>query len=381
MQNKVSLSRFESLPVTVISSFGHNGLDWVHSLLDGHPDIVLMPAYSFFRTLEFFKIKFGCDLKGLTDPKEISKKLSEFLYTDPSYKVVRRQFLHNADQARVFEDSLRFFLEESTQINMTKKLFFGINYSYCIVHGVDLSRIQMVVSQEHVSWHSEEYQKEFNPKFILMMRDPRAGLAGSWKRQAENAGFKRLNPFDFDKGILAGTYLESFYKKSIRNNKSSNIKVMVNERMHEDLDSEMNNLCSWLGIKFQSSCLEETFLGLEWLGESSYLGVDELTEKPPEDFYTIENIEARWRGRLTGDEINMIEFLFSYSFCSYNYKKDFEPKYSNYFKALIKYFFTCITNQEEKISLALILKVFRNLVRRFFILYFPLYVPKIFRIP
>ena len=37
------IKNFSLLPVTILSSFGHNGLDWIHSLLDGHDEIVLMP--------------------------------------------------------------------------------------------------------------------------------------------------------------------------------------------------------------------------------------------------------------------------------------------------------------------------------------------------
>ena len=35
----------------MLSSFGHAGVDWIHSLLDSHKDILIMPAFSFFRTL------------------------------------------------------------------------------------------------------------------------------------------------------------------------------------------------------------------------------------------------------------------------------------------------------------------------------------------
>ena len=282
-----NISSFELLPVTIISSFGHNGLDWIHSLLDSHPNIVLMPAYSFYRTLDFFKLRFGYELTALKDSDGISKELTNFLFTDPSYKVVRRQFLHTKEQAVSFQHSLKYFLEESSLQQGIQKLFYAINYAYSCAYEIDLSRIKMIISQEHVSWHSLEYQEVFDPKFIFMMRDPRAGLAGSWKRQAENAGLKRVNPFDFDKGILLGTYLEKFYQRAFRKDKCSKIKIMVNEKMHENLELEMRDLSSWLNLDFSSSCLEETFLGKEWLGESSYLGVDELQEKPPKNFYNI----------------------------------------------------------------------------------------------
>ena len=89
------LCKFESLPITILSSYGHNGLDWVHSLLDSHPEILLMPAFSFYRTLDFFKLKHGDAFERYND-KQISTKLSSFLYRDESYQVVRRKFLISA---------------------------------------------------------------------------------------------------------------------------------------------------------------------------------------------------------------------------------------------------------------------------------------------
>ena len=31
----------------MLGSFGHAGIDWVHSLLDNHDEILIMPAFSF----------------------------------------------------------------------------------------------------------------------------------------------------------------------------------------------------------------------------------------------------------------------------------------------------------------------------------------------
>ena len=83
----------------------------------------------------------------------------------------------------------------------------------------------------------------------------------------------------------------------------------------------MIQLCNGL-ILLTPSCLEETFLGIEWLGESAYLGVDELSEKPPEDFYDSKNVEARWRGRLKKNDIEMIEVMLNKIFISFKYKLD-----------------------------------------------------------
>ena len=34
--------------IFVLSSFGHAGIDWISSLLDNHPEILIIPSLSFF---------------------------------------------------------------------------------------------------------------------------------------------------------------------------------------------------------------------------------------------------------------------------------------------------------------------------------------------
>ena len=39
----------KKLPLTFLMTFGHCGIDWLHSLLDSHSQILIMPALSFLR--------------------------------------------------------------------------------------------------------------------------------------------------------------------------------------------------------------------------------------------------------------------------------------------------------------------------------------------
>ena len=55
MEKKL-IQKIKKMPLTVLSTFGHNGLDWVHSLIDNHSQILIMPAFSFFRSLERIKL-------------------------------------------------------------------------------------------------------------------------------------------------------------------------------------------------------------------------------------------------------------------------------------------------------------------------------------
>ena len=41
--------------IFILSSFGHSGIDWMNSLLDNHPEILIIPSLSFFRKFEYIK--------------------------------------------------------------------------------------------------------------------------------------------------------------------------------------------------------------------------------------------------------------------------------------------------------------------------------------
>ena len=88
------------LPVVMLGSFGHAGIDWVHSLLDSHPEILIMPAFSFFRTLERIKRGNKLDINNSKNI-EIAKTFSNTFFYDKSYQLKRRQFIISEIQKRL----------------------------------------------------------------------------------------------------------------------------------------------------------------------------------------------------------------------------------------------------------------------------------------
>ena len=117
------------LPVVMLGSFGHAGIDWVHSLLDSHPEILIMPAFSFFRTLERIKRGNKLDINNSKNI-EIAKTFSNTFFYDKSYQLKRRQFIISEIQKKKFESYLLKYLESSTEMNVKKKIFFGNSSSF-----------------------------------------------------------------------------------------------------------------------------------------------------------------------------------------------------------------------------------------------------------
>ena len=54
MKNKKNI---KTIPVAAISTFGHCGIDWLHSLIDSHKEVLIVPPLSFFRKIDILKKK------------------------------------------------------------------------------------------------------------------------------------------------------------------------------------------------------------------------------------------------------------------------------------------------------------------------------------
>ena len=113
----------------VLSSFGHAGIDWVHSLLDGHEEILIAPAFSYYRTYYRFLYRSKINLFLIEDYDYLSKIISDLFYFHPGYKVKRRKFLFNLTEKKNFEKYLKIYLKTDTEI-LEKKIFYAIHFAF-----------------------------------------------------------------------------------------------------------------------------------------------------------------------------------------------------------------------------------------------------------
>ncbi len=360
----------EKLPIFVLQSAGHAGIDWVHSLLDSHSQILLMPAFSFYRTIYKLEKRNSINLKDKSE-LELSKIFADIFCIDASYQLKRRAFIKNDTDKVNFQNNLYEYLINN-EGEFYKKLFYGIHFAFCKIHNIDVSKIKCIVAHEHVTWHFTKYELLFNAKHILVFRNPKASIAGSFYKLRQLNKIETVNAFQFDHVIL--DMISTF--KIFKQNKK-NFFFLQNEKMHEDLKGQTNKLCSWMGINFEESLLEQTFLGKEWKGESSYLAWDELEKKPDEDYYLDKNVEKRWRKVLSKKEILLIETIF------YDYMQELGYNFDNkinFFKKIkgYYYYFTLYLKQ-DRYAYSKSLIIVRNIIRKFLILLFINKVANVFK--
>ena len=196
------------------------------------------------------------------------------------------------------------FLIVEKEFNIEKRLFFAIHYAFAKINKINLDKIKMIVAHEHAPWNCYQYEKHFNSKFVFMLRDPRTTFAGSFRVFQRHKNIP-IN-FQIDMSLLYMVSAEKFFQKMSK----KRILILKNEKMHNNLKLEMRRLCKWLDIKFNKSLLHSTFLGKEWIGDSSYLSKIDLKKPYPKNYYKPANVETRWRGVLDKNTILTIETLF-----------------------------------------------------------------------
>ena len=102
--------KIQNLPIFMLGSFGHAGIDWTHSLLDNHSQILIMPAFSYFRTINKLEKINKINLKKFEDSNFAATTLIKLFCEDKAYDNKRRKFIFNDEQKNIFKKELEFFL-------------------------------------------------------------------------------------------------------------------------------------------------------------------------------------------------------------------------------------------------------------------------------
>ena len=362
----------KKIPVVVISTFGHCGIDWLHSLIDSHKQVLIIPSLSFYRRLDWLKRKKKIYFNDEKKKEFLLNNLIEILLKNStSNKSQRHKILKKNQKKFIFKKYTLSFLNNVKNSNLEKNFFLAIHYAFAKINNIDLSNIKVIVSHEHVPWNCEKYEKHFNSKYIFMMRDPRASIAGCIKAYAKNEKIPMSYYIDHQLSFLFSA--QSFYKKMKRK-----VLILKNEAMHKNLKKEMKKLSIWLGIKFNRSLLNSTINGKKWIGESVYLSKGDLKKPYPKNYYLPKNVEKRWRSILDKKQIFMIETLAEDIMKENKYKFDNNLNLLLRFVAYTKLFLSFY--EFNKFFPFLKLNFLKNIVRRIFVVFLSKYSRKVFDI-
>ena len=286
-------------PVCFLLTFGHCGIDYLHSLFDSHSQLLLMPAFSYYRS---WKTVGGDSIKTAGAMVDAWRRYIEH---HPGMQVERRKLFYDDSQPPKFYWKLKQALEAGGL--RRRDVFWAIHEAYAYATDVDVSRLKMVMVQEHLSFPFKDILRDFPDTRILhIVRDPRAAMAGSFRQQAKGRGYL----LDFDFNLITEVWLSSISMWNYcRRTIADRYRTVRNEDLHSRLEGTMAELAQWLRIDYCASLQTTTFSGREWVGESAWMTADHRYPEGYATFYAPENIRRRWMQELSPREIVMAEFL------------------------------------------------------------------------
>ena len=124
MQKLLVEKIIRDLPVYFLSAFGHCGIDYLHSLLDCHPQILIMPSFSFYRSWKII----GCNKIKTAD--EMFSAWRSYIEEHPGMQVARRKLFYNRKESERFYSEFRQFLESEgiSRVNV----FYALHKAYYV---------------------------------------------------------------------------------------------------------------------------------------------------------------------------------------------------------------------------------------------------------
>ncbi|MDP7194805.1 MAG: hypothetical protein QF864_01270, partial [SAR202 cluster bacterium] len=159
--------------ITFLLSFGHTGIDWFHSLLDSHPQILLMPCFSFYRSWKVLNA-------DLAKSEEAMHSIWIDYFTSAGMQSKESKQFYSSEETERFSNKL---FEKLVDNGIGRKeTLYSIIESFAWAKDIDLNQINTVIEHEHVSFpYKEIFQDFFEPNILMIYRDPRASLAGFYK--------------------------------------------------------------------------------------------------------------------------------------------------------------------------------------------------------
>jgi hypothetical protein len=330
----INLPKFEDIPVpTVIALLTGSGVGSkpLQSLLDGHEQIYMIPAYP----LLYFYPHWSTWEKSLKD-WSWNSIIDIFCEKHASVIDSRRIPGHNGlttlgidknehieIDENLFKKCLLHFL---TGQKIGSKLFIlAIHYAYSICkqeyHGNKHLLIYHIHEVEYLGCLVNDFP---DVKVVGMSRDPRANIEGR-VRAAINVDQSKLNSTDskiYEKHIYRHVciYIFNDTHRISEHVDKSNVCIVKLEELYYKQDTVMKNLCYWLGIQFTKSTRTMTFDGKLWWGDKVY------------NMDTTNGINSRvvsqnWKNTLGKKDWFVIEgiqfdLLKKYNYQLYTYKTD-----------------------------------------------------------
>lgn len=250
--------------VAAILFYGRSGTVFLQSLLDNHPEIIMMPGTCLMYFYEFWEqyahlssdelIKQFCQYFLPFFDVAADARLGE--WKQPAIYLGFAQMGEHQDK-KIEADQDKFVAVLKLILNTgptSRKFFFqAIHIAYTITinrsQSLAKTKLPLIVYQLHTN-HPERTKKlcqDFpKTKFIHILREPLQTLGSHFQHT-------------FNCSILEDSYYHGFAPTD-----ATDAKAIKLEDLHTEPKLTMSSLCQWLSLTWSPSLLESTFDGEKW---------------------------------------------------------------------------------------------------------------------
>ncbi len=255
-----------SLPerVVAIMFYGRSGSYFMHSLLDGHPELLILPGY-----LETFFCRFWDEAKGLSSKDAIGALTRYFAaFFDARNKCpVGGEFTNlgpNRDQVLgidplIFFPAMKRLLGDTPRVSR-KLLFQALHLAYHEALGRPPIENPVLVYSLHNPHpgRARELVRDFpNTLFLHMIRDPIQSLGSHYRSNSDERPIFADNLAWVMNAILMGG-------KPVLSGYTDRSRAVRLEDLKKNPRETLRKVCNWLGISWNDSLLESTLDGLQY---------------------------------------------------------------------------------------------------------------------
>ncbi|MCP4377535.1 MAG: sulfotransferase, partial [bacterium] len=259
-----------------VSGLSKSGTSMVKTLFDGHPELFVVPPNEllFFFFSDLFSLNRIQAPEPAGDPNQLLRNLARSEYN------VRMNSRDAADYREQFDVSAFTSdidcLEVSSHAEAMEALFCAYARN-CSTFSGDLNTVRFL---SKTIWETEYFPELLDwfgdMKFVYVLRNPYAHFHAALKSmRAGEKGRERMkltwrNRFPFIGRELALMRTSYCLMRKYRRLFPKNFYVLVYDRLLEDPDTELKQVCEFLDIEFDPALRCPTILGQPWGGNSWY---------------------------------------------------------------------------------------------------------------
>jgi hypothetical protein len=305
------MDRLLELPSATLLTTGRTGTDFLQSLLDSHPEVLMFNGKLFYHTFWNNSVCVAAGEFELDDfLDEFIGKHINLLRSKYDLEERKNQLGENCNQA-VNIDLARFKCEaikllEGRKVD-SKSSMVAIYAAYSMCLGQDIKKKTLLFHHQHHFEKLGNYLKDFpDSKVICMTRDPRQNFISGiehWRKYDPSTDCGAHLYFYIKRILADATVLEKY------NNEYTAIRI-------EDLgkDNVLKELSGWLGISYNECLKESTWGGLRWRGDRLSAGKNE------ERGWSKKMLKQDWEKKLGFIDKYVLNYIMFYRLRHYGYR-------------------------------------------------------------